>query len=281
MYRSSPCKGMNSSIRRLSTSGKNKTSVAFGGCGWLTPFHMGVVKKFKEERIITNQTILSGTSSGALASLVAISDIPCDDAFKQVLKMSTDKEFRKNINGGIKKILRNILPDDILTRCNGRLYVCVTKVWPDPKRSPQVLHRFDSIDHLIDVIAASCFIPVYSDSNKLFTTIAASANLYIDGGALSPMPPIGDIRVSPITPLRMLNRPPPHITLDANKYPLSKILPWVMQPQSHATLLDLYQQGYTRAGQWVENQKLTTALYERPTNEKSEHNNSTGIKFTV
>lgn len=268
--------------RNFSTGlGKSKTSVAFGGCGWLTPFHIGVIKKLKEEKIITNKTLLSGTSGGALAALIALTDISCDEAFNHIVKMSIDKSFQKNINLGIKKVLRNMLPDDILTRCNGRLYICVTKVWPDPMKNPLILHHFDSKEHLIDVVAASCFIPVYSDSKKLFTTITASANLYIDGGALSPMPPIGDIRVSPITPLRMLNRPPPHIALDSKLYPLTKLLPWVMQPQPHNTLLDLYQQGYSRAGIWIGKQKTAHGHVSNKDSVNTIHNDFSSSKSNV
>ena len=77
-------------------------SFAFSGCGWLTPFHLGVISKMKETGYINDKTICSGTSGGALAALVATSDMNCDDASEQLIKISTDKSFKKDIHAGLR-----------------------------------------------------------------------------------------------------------------------------------------------------------------------------------
>lgn len=112
-------------------------------------------------------------------------------------------------------------PDSILSLCNGRLHTIVTRVWPNPSLDPVIISKYDSVDHLLDSVAASCFIPLYS-ARRSTTEIRSMSSLYnqrshyVDGGMTAFMPPVGDIRISPL-PMRLfpplLLRRKPHISL--------------------------------------------------------------------
>ena len=79
--------------------------------------------------------------------------------------LSSDREFKKDIDKGMKRIIRSMIAksgltdNEILSRCNGRLHVTVTLVGRDFNK---IVSSYDSLDHLVDCVAASCFIPIYS-----------------------------------------------------------------------------------------------------------------------
>jgi hypothetical protein len=212
-------------------SRRSSSSFAFAGCGWLSPFYLGVVKQMKKEGVLDQQSICSGTSGGALAATIAVNNISCDQALQYLIEASTDKVFRKDIHGGLKRLLRDILPTNVHEISNHRLIICVTKVWPQFNH-PVLISNFDSRENLIDVIAASCFIPVYSNPKMLAAPIQpfnqrfiSTENLipflrnlniktnsfsqdemnglFIDGGVTAWIPPIGDIRVAPFKTNRL------------------------------------------------------------------------------
>lgn len=100
-------------------------------------------------------------------------------------------------------VCRSILPSDVVSRCNGRLYVTVTQVWPRPSLQPQIVSQFSSPEHLVQTVAASCFIPLWSAPRQLATKVTltragSGPTWFADGGLLAFMPPVGDIRISPL-----------------------------------------------------------------------------------
>jgi predicted acylesterase/phospholipase RssA len=54
--------------RLLSTVADNTKSFALSGCGWLIPFHLGVLDTMKEAGYLTDKSIIAGTSGGSLAA---------------------------------------------------------------------------------------------------------------------------------------------------------------------------------------------------------------------
>lgn len=195
-----------------SKSTRLSSSFAFAGCGWLVPFHLGVIKKMQEKGVLTNDSIAAGTSGGSLAALVAVNDIAPEKALEYIIHNSTDKSFRGNIDIKLKLFLKRVIPHDALQRSNGRLYVCVSRIWPKPRNQPVIISQYESIDNILSVIAASCFIPLYSHSRRIATKISvpsgsnnsnssnssatgsgadAVAKFYVDGGLHAWMPPIG------------------------------------------------------------------------------------------
>ena len=240
-----------SDIPRKHEQQKDKTtSFALSGCGWLTPFYFGVIEKMIDAGYITDKSLIAGTSGGSLGALVAVSGISPRVGLEFVIAMSLDKNFKGNIDVGLKTLLPQILPDNIVERCNGRLHVCVTKLWPNPVGSPHIISEFQSQKDLIDTIAASCFIPLYSTPRTMFTRITyRPLEYFIDGGVFGFMPPIGDVRVSPLSVIPL--RRPANIQIRPSVFSTPKLLSWVLTPAPPAVLEELYQEGYRAAEEWI------------------------------
>ena len=226
-------------------------SFALAGCGWLTPFYFGVIERMQEAGYLTDKSLVAGTSGGSLGALVAVSGISPRAGLQLLIDMSLDKTFKDNIDVGIKTSLPSILPENIVERSNGRLYVCVTKLWPDPMAKPHVVSQFASKDHIVDTVAASCFIPFYSTPKTFFTKIIDKPNeIYVDGGLFGVMPPIGDIRVSPFS-LFMMRRPP-NIRINPSTFSAPRLFSWVLTPAPPDVLKEFYMEGYRAADEYIE-----------------------------
>lgn len=236
-------------------------SFAMSGCGWLTPFYFGMIEKMKEAGYMTERSIIAGTSGGSLGALVAVSGIEPRIGLKLMTEISIDKTFRNNIDLGLKTFLLSILPDDIVKRSNGKLHVCVSKMWPNPTGSPDIISNFKSKVDVVDTVAASCFIPFYSTPGGFLTKIAnRPQENFIDGGVFGYMPPIGDIRVSPFTSA-MLRRPP-NIWLKESVFSTPRLLSWVLTPAPPDVLEQLYSEGYKAAEEWIslEEEKIAAGI---------------------
>lgn len=101
---------------------------------------------------------------------IFISGLPPREGLKLVINLSQNKKFKLNIDLGIKEILPSILPSDILEKSNDKLNICITQVYP-PVGAATIISKFNTINELVDVVAASCFIPLYSNQSTFFTKI--------------------------------------------------------------------------------------------------------------
>ena len=54
---------------------REDVSLSMSGCGWLTPFHIGVVQAFKDHGLFYERTKVAGSSGGSLAGLIACSGL--------------------------------------------------------------------------------------------------------------------------------------------------------------------------------------------------------------
>lgn len=54
---------------------REDVSLSMSGCGWLTPFHIGVVQAFKVHNLFDERTQVAGSSGGSLAGLIACSGL--------------------------------------------------------------------------------------------------------------------------------------------------------------------------------------------------------------
>ena len=114
----------------------------------------------KAHGYLTKKSVCAGTSGGSLGALVACADIEPELALEFVIKLSKSKRFFHDIDAGMKSELLPLLPDDVIEKCNMRLNVVVTQLWPSPSlTTPLVTSTFQSKDDLVDQVAASCFIP--------------------------------------------------------------------------------------------------------------------------
>ena len=109
-----------------------------------------------------------------------------------------------------------------------------------------MLSHFESVDHLLDVVAASCFIPLYS-ATRLATTIVTNPNdLFVDGGVFAFIPPVGDVRVSAfpkyVIPKAIFGTPP-HISPKMEDFFLPSLLKWSLIPAPEKKLYALFEAG--------------------------------------
>lgn len=191
-----------------STSLEN--SFAFSGCGWLTPFHLGVLDELIRRNRVNDDTIFAGSSGGSIAALVGCSGVHPRLALEKSIELSNNKEFWRDIDAGLRdKSLMVDFPSDIVKRCNGRLHITATRVWPKPSSRVTVFSTFDSLDDILSCVAASCFIPMYG-ARKLF--VECRGQQYIDGGVFSLMPSIGSVRISPLPRIVFPRRLKPQIS---------------------------------------------------------------------
>lgn len=235
-------------------------SFAFSGCGWLSPFHLGVIHAMKQHGWISDKSIFGGTSGGSIAALIACLDVPPSDALELIIEMSLkegvfrniDQELRLSLNIALKRFMSNVSHDDILHRCNNRLYITTTQV---DNLKPHLITQYSNIHQIIDAVSASCFIPIYS-GRRLSTSISGYNSSFVDGGFRAFMPPVGDIRVSPFPVGYMkgvLSRYP-HITLPAKDYFIPQLFLWAAVPASPQKLRKIYHDGIA-AGEFYIQQK--------------------------
>lgn len=233
-------------------------SFALSGCGWLSPFYIGAMEQLRKDGYLTDRSICAGTSGGSLGALIAVAGIDSKAALSMVVSQAQSKSFTSNIDKGLKESLRALLPHDAVEKCNGRLVVVVTRVWPDPE--PLLISNFDSMDHLLDVVCASCFIPLYSTPKQLFAQINNDpGKIFMDGG-FPPghwMPPIGDVRLSPF-PSNFIMKRPPHIYIDPGSpiASLPKLLSWVLIPPPPSGIKALYEEGVKAAAKWTNKRRM-------------------------
>jgi len=125
-----------------------------------------------------------------------------------------DRDIDIRLRSQLRTVLQEACPEDeesLLARLNIKknLNIIVTRVWPNPSRDPLTVNQFLSVVDLVDVVAASCFIPLWSHP-ALSTSIIARPEMeekeeekeggrwdVIDGGVVAFMPPLGNVRLSP------------------------------------------------------------------------------------
>lgn len=235
-------------------------SFAMSGCGWLMPFHVGVIKAMKERGVMNPTSQYAGTSGGSICALLACSDLPCDEALELIVLLSTDPVVWSNMDAGIRKTLDVLVTEEKLAMCQDRLHIATTRVWPNPTARVTMFSKFDSKEHLIDCVAASCFIPFYGARNQLKVKIGGTMDSYLDGGVFAFMPPVGDITISPFANNHFHFKPPNFrhidIHLDKKEYPLSRLLYWALHPAPPKDLRELAVQGEIKAHRWMDEMKL-------------------------
>ncbi|KAK1263481.1 hypothetical protein QJS04_geneDACA018643 [Acorus gramineus] len=162
--------------------------------------------------------------------------------------------------GYIKVVLRDVLdkflPDDVHTRCNGRVRVAITQVFWRPRGV--LVDQFDSKEDLINAVFTSSFIPGYLAPRP--ATIFRN-RLCIDGGLTLFMPPTSasnTVRVCAF-PANRLGLKGIGISPDCNPDDRAgprQLLNWALEPAEDYVLDKLYELGYLDAAVWAEQNPL-------------------------
>lgn len=94
------------------------------------------------------------------------------------------------------------------------------------------------------------------------TQMKSSSGYYIDGGVLAFIPPIGEIRVSPLNLSRLLRSRKADISLLSTKYSFPQLLSMVLIPPSPVIMKDLFQEGIKSAEFWMRQEETRKKLVQ-------------------
>lgn len=228
------------------------------------PFHLGVIKSLKDIGVMNDKSHYAGTSGGSICSLLACSDMPPEEALELIVKMSTDPVIWDNMDLGIRKTLDELITHDKLALCQDRLHIATTKVWPKPQPQVTMFSQYATKQHLIDCIAASCFIPLYGARKMTVDMLHSPGHSYIDGGVFAFMPPVGKVTISPFSdahfPVKPPNFRPIDIHLDKQDYPLAKLLYRALKPAPAEELRKMYEKGVVAGDKWSHNHSSKSGL---------------------
>lgn len=247
-------------IRKFTTL--KSYSYSFSGAGWLTPFHLGVINSLKELKLLNKDSIVSGSSGGAIAAIVCstnLNEIEVLEAFKISIK---DMKPMNNIDNNLRFMLEKMLPLNAYIDCTNHSFITITPIKPPHKT--KIISTFQSNKDLIDCVATSCFIPGYSA--KKLSTIFRDEEC-IDGGILSFLPSVGEITITPlpqickytINPRRPIIHP---LIVPDFKVSLRLMLRWTLFPASPEILDELFQVGYKAGKIWGTKQIEANQLHE-------------------
>eukprot|EP00659_Diplonema_papillatum_P000115 gene115-175_t len=104
---------------------------AFGGCGWMLGFHLGVMRSLRDRGALDFErgTKIAGASGGAAVAACFASGVSDQDMLEMIVEMNrVAKEagiraWLGNLCAVIDSALTDILPEDCHTIVDGRLTV--------------------------------------------------------------------------------------------------------------------------------------------------------------
>lgn len=265
---------------------KKKLIFSFAGGGWTFPFYFGVAKflsdnfdKLEKEFEI----VLCGNSAGAIACSALIIGLDIEKMNKDGIEMRKDGYFSNinnalSMNNFVKTLIENSFPTFLdYTQFNDRLYILLTEYEYYNKFTPKYFNKFDNRETILQLLNASCFIPVLC--GQMFCNIDDS--LFLDGG----------ICTNYITGISY----PDEIDDTYIKVPVSTYLEngdegicsgikfpkyWTYVPESKEKLEKIYELGYLKAQDFFMNSNLFKDLcvYDKSIKEKIKYIQETILK---
>lgn len=184
-------------MRPKTVTDPGNTNLSFAGCGHLGIYHVGVATCFRINAPYVFNRMAAGASVGALVASAMLCDVPLDVCTRGLIKAALEAgrktlgPFHPGFN--IMEIIRTgmdeVLPEDAHIRCNGRLFVSVTR---SSDGRNVLLSQFESKQDLLQALICSCFIPFYCGTDKpKFHDV-----VYTDGGLSDNQPVIDDHTVT-------------------------------------------------------------------------------------
>ncbi|XP_040194087.1 patatin-like phospholipase domain-containing protein 4 isoform X4 [Rana temporaria] len=153
----------------------NHLNLSFAACGFLGIYHLGAASALLKhgQKMLKTVRIFAGASAGSLVAAVMLTAPHkikeskdfifqfSEDVRKQTFGALTPRyDFLKYLREGIE----TILPANAHDAAQNRLYISVTntKSWEN-----SLVSSFASREELVEVLLASCFVPVYAGSNAV------------------------------------------------------------------------------------------------------------------
>lgn len=178
-------------------------NLSFAGCGFHGIYHFGVISCLQRhgKNIMKDIRGYGGASAGSLVAALLATSTPLEHGlqFSTELAIKVRRYFLGALNPSFNLMqhlddgLQRFLPQDAHKRANGKLYVSVSRF---PQCENSIVSQFASRDDLIQVLLASCYIPIYGGTK---VPIYKGEKLF-DGGFSDNLPVFETgktIRVSP------------------------------------------------------------------------------------
>lgn len=230
--------------------------LSFSGGGFIGIYHVGVAIAFKKfAPHIASRKVL-GASSGALASMCLVTNMPFDQAISGIAKMSIhcrsltlgpfDPRF--SIFDIMKGSLNEFTCEDAHLIGTNKLYISLTRA---ATLQNEIITDFESREELVDVLMASCFIPYFLG----LIPPKVRGVTYIDGGFTDNLPTHDEntITVSPFAGMATIRPRPSNTKLPDIIYTpenAMRVVKTVFSPPPKA-LADLCQEGFNDALEFI------------------------------
>ncbi|KAJ6809493.1 putative patatin-like phospholipase domain-containing protein 1 [Iris pallida] len=239
---------------------------SFSAAGLLFPYHLGVSQLLLEKGYIKETTPLAGSSAGAIVCATIASGNTMEEALQATKILAEDCRLNGTafrLGAVLRNLLDVFLPDDVHTKCNGRVRVAITQLLWRPRGL--LVDQFDSKEDLINAVITSSFIPGYLAPRP--ATMFRN-RLCIDGGLTLFIPPTSaskTVRVCAF-PAGRLGLSEIGISPDCN--PENRATPrqlfnWALEPAEDQILDRLYELGYLDAAVWADqNPPLSSTVSE-------------------
>jgi len=241
--------------------------ISLSGCGFLIPYHVGVLRTLERRGQIDQSTLLAGASGGALVSAAYASGIHCDDImqiFMDVYRWTRTHGVWTKVGKQLKHVCKEALPPDAHERASGRLLISVHRTSPF-QLQPVMIDSFTSQEDLVQACYCSSFIPLFLEPRLSCEWRGAQ---WVDGGLLDMLPAVPSHLVAKSgKPPRVIKSLPFElvarlrsdtqdiITLHAehrSKFPLRKLINWAVNPPAdESVFFDLQKAGEDTAEAWL------------------------------
>jgi hypothetical protein len=156
----------------------NEFDLILGGGGFKGYFHTGLCKILKHYEINKQIKIryIIGSSTGALSAVMYICSIHHHKWINGFYKIKNSIK-NSDLQTVVIDLIKNDLPDDAYLLCNGKLKISLSKLTFFGFKHV-LIDKFDSNEHLLNVLSASIKIP-YLTSNEIFGC-RINNNIYYD-----------------------------------------------------------------------------------------------------
>lgn len=233
---------------------------SFSGCSWLLIYHFGAATALAEADLhhAKHGASFLGTSSGALAAAALACDVDMAVLKQFYFELLRDSHTRvlgpmgrmsRYVRGGIDRML----PANAHKLATGRLFVATTKVSTEsgwPQCHGVLISEFPTRDCLLDVLMASCYIPLYYE-----TATVLGGSLHIDGGVWNNQPLHGSATTVTITPAlgggTISPRRAANGDVDGGFQGVFRLFP----PQNEDEVERIWREGLLAGRQWVQRQR--------------------------
>lgn len=168
--------------------------VSFSGAGWKASFHLGVAKFLNEFELVDRTDLkVGGSSAGAMVALAFLLNKDMEGLHRRLLEAADLVHYKYGVFGGnwsavASKILIEFYELDkkpqLHATIEDRLFINVT-LFPLQRT---LYSRFESNEHLLDVMLASAFIPTVAEKR----TRPGAGWFYYDGSVSNNFPDPGE-----------------------------------------------------------------------------------------